>query len=518
MSGIVPEQLIRTIRAVVQQEMQKNSRLNVSSIEGKGGNTTISSWGDIHIRTMSGFKAYYNGIEIGTASGGNADTVDNLHATAFMRKDAGAGDQTQNNNILMEADISMYSGNETHYYTSNDTYAGYEEATSAVVETNTHRGIAIMSSPFSGSATSIYVGDSAAQPAGVNGFFALSDGNTRIKGTNVQVWGPIVGQDSGGIYLSQVRLDNLSAAPSLDKGGVYYDTDDNNVYVNKGTLAVPSWQLMGGAVSSVFGRTGAVVAANNDYTWAQINKATSSLDDITTKTISTQLTSTLATGTAPFAITSTTKVTNLNVDTVDGVHLPGTIASVLSDHNKTNHDSLYIDAGTVDGYEGAEFARLAAENIFTGARQYIRGAGGSINLSPSLYMKNSTYGAAEAPVIYISDAGRLYIGYDTWVQGIWLSDNLQMNGWKIKNGGTDVTFGDDLSMLKAASTYGDIKNTGNVTPGVTDSKTSGSSSLYWSAVYGQAFYIDDASTKIDNNTGNMRFTVANTKKFEFVVS
>lgn len=39
----------------------------------------------------------------------------------------------------------------------------------------------------------------------------------------------------------------------------------------------------GGAVDSVFGRTGIVVAATNDYTWAQINKATSSLADITTR-------------------------------------------------------------------------------------------------------------------------------------------------------------------------------------------------------------------------------------------
>lgn len=39
----------------------------------------------------------------------------------------------------------------------------------------------------------------------------------------------------------------------------------------------------GGAVSSVFGRTGAVVAVTNDYTWAQVNKATSSIADITTK-------------------------------------------------------------------------------------------------------------------------------------------------------------------------------------------------------------------------------------------
>lgn len=36
-------------------------------------------------------------------------------------------------------------------------------------------------------------------------------------------------------------------------------------------------------VSSVFGRQGAVVAGTNDYTWAQINKGTSSIADITTR-------------------------------------------------------------------------------------------------------------------------------------------------------------------------------------------------------------------------------------------
>lgn len=39
----------------------------------------------------------------------------------------------------------------------------------------------------------------------------------------------------------------------------------------------------GGAVNSVFGRTGTVTASTNDYTWAQINKATSDIADITTR-------------------------------------------------------------------------------------------------------------------------------------------------------------------------------------------------------------------------------------------
>ncbi len=39
----------------------------------------------------------------------------------------------------------------------------------------------------------------------------------------------------------------------------------------------------GNGVASVFGRTGAVVAATNDYTWAQIDKTVSSIADITTR-------------------------------------------------------------------------------------------------------------------------------------------------------------------------------------------------------------------------------------------
>jgi len=52
----------------------------------------------------------------------------------------------------------------------------------------------------------------------------------------------------------------------------------------------------GGAVDSVFGRTGTVVAASNDYTWGQINKATSSFADITTRSASD-----ITSGTLPLA-------------------------------------------------------------------------------------------------------------------------------------------------------------------------------------------------------------------------
>jgi hypothetical protein len=47
-----------------------------------------------------------------------------------------------------------------------------------------------------------------------------------------------------------------------------------------------AWSQITGNVTSMFGRTGAVTAATNDYTWAQINKTTSSLRDLTTRSAS----------------------------------------------------------------------------------------------------------------------------------------------------------------------------------------------------------------------------------------
>ena len=57
------------------------------------------------------------------------------------------------------------------------------------------------------------------------------------------------------------------------------------------------------------------------------------------------------TGIAPLVIESTTKVANLNAEQVDGVDLPASIASVLTDHTKAVHDALAINAAQTDGLD-----------------------------------------------------------------------------------------------------------------------------------------------------------------------
>ncbi len=125
--------------------------------------------------------------------------------------------------------------------------------------------------------------------------------------------------DGSGWRLHFGRSRNGTAAP-LNSGtaGVIMTIQDNG-NVGIGTHA-PAFRLdvngeinatglringtpipTGGAVSSVFGRTGAVVAATNDYTWAQINKSTSSLADIAIRSASD-----LSSGTLPNARFPTT--------------------------------------------------------------------------------------------------------------------------------------------------------------------------------------------------------------------
>jgi hypothetical protein len=81
----------------------------------------------------------------------------------------------------------------------------------------------------------------------------------------------------------------------------------------------------GGAVTSVFGRTGIVVATADDYTWAQINKTTSSLADIATRSASDLSSGTLPDGRFPATLpaVSGANLTNLNGSNVTS----GTIAS-----------------------------------------------------------------------------------------------------------------------------------------------------------------------------------------------
>lgn len=89
-----------------------------------------------------------------------------------------------------------------------------------------------------------------------------------------------------------------------------------------------AWSQVGGSggpVNSVFGRTGAVVAATNDYTWAQINKSTSSLADLTTRSAGDLSSGTLPDARFPTALPA---VSGANLTALNASNLAsGTVAS-----------------------------------------------------------------------------------------------------------------------------------------------------------------------------------------------
>ena len=97
--------------------------------------------------------------------------------------------------------------------------------------------------------------------------------------------------EGGGV---NVGIGTTSPGYKLDVAGAVRSSTGGFVFPD-GTVQTTA-ASGGGSVASVFGRSGAVVAATGDYTWAQINKQTSSLADLTTRSASD-----LNAGTVPIA-------------------------------------------------------------------------------------------------------------------------------------------------------------------------------------------------------------------------
>jgi hypothetical protein len=131
----------------------------------------------------------------------------------------------------------------------------------------------------------------------------------------------------------------------------------------------------GGSVTSVFGRTGVVVAATNDYTWAQINKTTSSLADLTTRSAGD-----LSSGTLPNARFPTTlpaasgaNLTALNASslasgTVATARLGSGTANATTFLRGDNTWAVPTGSGAVDSVFGRTGAVVAATNDYTWAQ------------------------------------------------------------------------------------------------------------------------------------------------------
>jgi hypothetical protein len=195
----------------------------------------------------------------------------------------------------------------------------------------------------------------------------------------------------------------------------------------------------GGSVSSVFGRTGVVTAQTNDYTWAQINKATSSIADITTRNHS-----------------DLSGVGSNSHATIDS-HL----ASTSNPHSTTAAQVGAISTTLTDGYIIVGNASNIATPVLMSADATISNAG-VLTISPDVVTFGKIQNSAAAGLSVI---GRATSGVGDFAEIASSADGevlMRSSGaivWSVPAGGGD-TVGDssstDNALAKFSGTSGKI--------------------------------------------------------------
>lgn len=208
-----------------------------------------------------------------------------------------------------------------------------------------------------------------------------------------------------------VGIGTSTPSYKLDVAGVIHSSTGGFRFPD-GSLQTTAASGGGGGVTSVFGRTGAVVAAANDYTWAQINKASSSLADITTRSASD-----LSSGTLPDA------------------RFPSTLPAV-SGANLTSLNASSLASGTVNT------ARLGTGTANTST--FLRGDNSWVAVTSSQWTTNGTN-------INYAGAGNVGIGVTgTPTDKLHVSGNGKITGNLTVDGNINAKYQDLAEWVPAA--------------------------------------------------------------------
>lgn len=321
------------IERAIRKFLNENKELTLRRILGlEGLDIEAAEDKDININTYGTGKALYNGMEIGAGGITGSGTIN------YIPRFTGAsaiGDShliDDGTRISSSEDIQMLNSTKTEYFSDIKTGAIFSKK--VAIEAVDYYGIQV--TPYNTHETfpgNLFIGDTYAAPSGA-GILITDTGIylAPVGAYDVKILNSIMFQGTEGGQLGRSRLQNASSPPSIDKGGIYYDTNSpEGAKLNKGTYASPDWQPLGGGTP-----------------------ATTVTDETT------------------FGIA---KTVGALISYAREDHTHGSPA-----HDKAAHDALAIDHGSLSGLsddDHPQYALLAAANIFTANKQYLLGAGGS---------------------------------------------------------------------------------------------------------------------------------------------
>jgi hypothetical protein len=217
-------------------------------------------------------------------------------------------------------------------------------------------------------------------------------------------------------------------------------TSCNLTYDGKGRITVAANGSSGG-VTSFNSQIGAVIPATSDYTFAQIDKTTSSLADLTTRSASDLSSGTLPDGRFPATLPATSGVnltalnaSNLASGTVPAARMPALTGDVTTTAGAV---ATTIGAGKVTNSMLAGSIDLTAK--VTGILPTANGGTASAFFGVAGPTAARVYTFPDAAAIARTDAAQTFSGVQTFGGNVGLAGNsLTFTNANLKTGGTNA--------------------------------------------------------------------------------